>query len=73
MVGGIGMRLKELRLERHYTQREVAERMHMLQSAYSRLENGKVVVTERHLQLLVEVFGKEAIESICFPEEKDGI
>ena len=37
MDDGIGMRLKELRLERHYTQREVAERMHMLQSAYSQL------------------------------------
>ena len=61
MSDGIGMGLRKLRLERHYTQREVAERMHMLQSAYSRLENGKVVVTERHLQLLVEVFGKEVI------------
>ena len=73
MSDGIGMRLRKLRLEKHYTQREVAERMHMLQSAYSRLENGKIMITERHLQLLVQVFGKEAIESICFPEEKDGI
>ena len=45
----------------------------MLQSAYSRLENGKVVVTVCHLQLLEEVFGKEAIKGICFPEEKDEI
>ena len=73
MSDGIGMGLRKLRLERHYTQREVAERMHMLQSAYSRLENGKVVVTVCHLQLLEEVFGKEAIKGICFPEEKDEI
>ena len=73
MNSGIGKRLKILRLERHYTQEEVAGRMHMLQSAYSRLENGKTMVTERHIQLLVPIFGKKAIESICFPEEEDEI
>ena len=35
-------KIKELRLSHHYSQADVAEKLHMSQNAYSELETGKV-------------------------------
>lgn len=54
---GMKLRLKELRLSRELTQRQVAELAGMSVSYYTELELGKKQINANRLQALARVFG----------------
>lgn len=55
----IGMRIKELRLEKGITQEELARQIHTTKSAISRLENHADSITLATLQKVALALGKE--------------
>ena len=52
----LGQRLKELRAEKKLTQKEVAEKLGMLQPAYARYESGKTELDYEKLVFLCNLF-----------------
>ncbi len=54
--------LKELRLEKNYTQDHVALELGISQKTYSNMENGKTKIYLRQLYQLAEVFKMDIIE-----------
>ena len=57
-------RLKKLRLTRGFTQRQVAERMHLSRTQYLCIENGYSVANYKHLYNLAKVFNITMAELI---------
>ncbi|CAN5407126.1 helix-turn-helix domain-containing protein [soil metagenome] len=60
----LGLRLATLRLERGYTQQELAERVAISRVALSNLESGRSVPGERTVTLLAGIFGMEPYELV---------
>ena len=56
-TGGMKLRLKELRLEKGLTQRQVAEMAGMSVSYYTELELGRKQINANRLEGLAKVFG----------------
>ncbi len=52
----VGKRLKESRKDKGYTQREVAEYLHMTQQQYSRFENGVFELDYENLVKVSQLF-----------------
>ena len=56
-------KIKELRLKNNITQNEIAEALHISQSAYSLIESGVTrLVDEERIQIISEKFGVRPIE-----------
>ena len=60
----MGLRLATLRMERGYTQQELAERVAISRVALSNLESGRSVPGERTVTLLAGIFGVEPYELV---------
>ncbi len=52
----LGARLKQARTDKHMTQKEVAEKLGMLQPAYARYESGKTELDYEKLVFLCNLF-----------------
>ena len=55
----IGLRIRELRIEKGLTQEELAEKLHTTKSAISRLENHAESIRLATLEKVAAVLGKE--------------
>lgn len=55
-------KLKEIRERNQLSQPEMAERLHMSQSAYSQLEMGKTSLKKEVIVMLIQEFGEDAAE-----------
>ena len=55
----IGLRIKELRLEKGITQDQLAQKIHTTKSAISRLENHAESITLATLEKVARALGKE--------------
>ena len=62
------VKLKELREAQGLTQEQLAERMNISQSSYSRLESGKTVLNIFHIIKLFELFRNDASHLIISSE-----
>ncbi len=62
------LRLKELRVNRGWTQVFVADKASMSQSYYTDIENGKKTVNARRMETLAQVFGVTPQELIVDPK-----
>lgn len=58
------VKLRELRIAQGLTQEELAEKMNISQSSYSRLESGETVMNVFHIIKLFELFQNDAIQLI---------
>jgi len=56
------MKLKEIRKEKKITQQEVAEKLHISQSYYARIEKGKGILTDKIIITLCKYFNISADE-----------
>lgn len=52
----IGLKLKRLRSQKGFTQEQVAEHLHISQSAYARIENGESNSWANHLEAISHLF-----------------
>lgn len=59
MNGLLGGRIKALRMERHYTQEQVAEQIGVSRQKYARIENGVNSITLELLSRIADVFDVE--------------
>lgn len=59
-MSDIGRRIKELRLERHWSQEYLAEKAGIGQQYISKYESGKMIPTLKTLEKLAGVFGVSA-------------
>ena len=57
MRDNFSKRLKELRLENHFTQREIAEKLGVAQVSYLHWEQGKTEPSIDNICKLCEIFG----------------
>lgn len=57
---GVGVRLRDLRRSRNWSQEDAAHAMGTTTSTWGRWERGQVQPYERHWQRIAEVFGEEA-------------
>lgn len=62
------VKLRELREAQGLTQEQLAERMNISQSSYSRLESGKTVLNIFHIIKLFELFRNDASHLIISSE-----
>jgi transcriptional regulator with XRE-family HTH domain len=53
----IGNKIKQLRKSKSMTQEQVADYLHLSQSAYARMENGESHSWASHIDKICEVFG----------------
>lgn len=60
-IGGFGDRIAGLRVERGWTQQELADRLAMSRTALSHLEAGMRVASERTVVILAGIFGIEPL------------
>ena len=66
----VGLRIRELRLERGLTQEKAAERVRMLVSNYARIEQGRQNVTVDTLVRIARVLRVEVPELFVRPEAR---
>ncbi len=59
-------KIKELREEKHWSQEELAEKMHIAPSSYAKIERGETRLTLDRLERFAEVFDVE-ISSLIQP------
>ncbi len=71
-MGGLGMKLRQLRQVRHLTQSEVADRIHCDRSYLSRIERGEVSPAVDLLQALCETFAVSLDQVLETPQRADG-
>ena len=50
-------RIRELRLERGLSQKEIAAYLHITQQCYSKIETGRMDITGERLILLAKLYG----------------
>lgn len=50
-------RVRELRIDRGLSQREIAEYLHITQQCYSKIETGRMDITGERLLLLAKLYG----------------
>ncbi len=58
----LGKRLKQSRKDAHYTQKQVAEMLHMTQQQYSRFENGVFELNYSQIVFLCKLYDISADE-----------
>jgi transcriptional regulator with XRE-family HTH domain len=61
------LKLREIREQRHLSQEDTAERMHISQSAYARFELSKTKVDLERLEHFAEVMGMSLIDVLTYP------
>lgn len=52
-------KLKQLRLQHNWTQKQVAEKLYISQNAYSKMETGETRLKLDHIQALARIYNKE--------------
>ena len=62
------VKLKEIRESKGLSTYQVAEKMNITQSSYSRLERGSTKIDLERLELFAEVLGMSVIDVLAYPE-----
>lgn len=62
------VKLKEIRESKGLSTYQVAEKMNITQSSYSRLERGSTKIDLERLELFAEVLGMSLIDVLAYPE-----
>ena len=62
------VKLKEIRESKGLSTYQVAEKMNITQSSYSRLERGSTRIDLERLELFAEVLGMSVIDVLAYPE-----
>lgn len=61
-------KLKALRNEKHLSQQDVADAMHITQNAYSNIETGKTKIDVERLKQFAEFYHKQLTELLDIPD-----
>ena len=66
----LGIRIRELRTAKGWTQFEMSERTGIDRSYLAEVETGKIEICVRNLELIAQTFGMELYELVRFPGKK---
>jgi transcriptional regulator with XRE-family HTH domain len=59
--------IKRIRVDKHLTQKEIAEKLGVLQGVYQKMEFGRTEITFTRLEELATIFGMSVTEVINYP------
>lgn len=65
----IGHKIKKIRELRNFTQEHIAEKLHMTQAGYSKIERNEVDINLEKLDKLAHVLGMKPEEILTFDEK----
>jgi transcriptional regulator with XRE-family HTH domain len=66
--GEIIKNIVQIRLSQKLTQKEMGEKLGITESAYNRIESGKIALSYSHLSNIASSFGMSEIDLLTWPE-----